>query len=120
MSESLLFYSTAQNGDKNLHTLRHSRAKYEDMHMYPCHAFVLFPVCQGSIGPGSYGYHPSGLKLEVRAALSALKNKLLAEQKEEVRRMEKCGLWSERNRVGRNRGKQWACGGREVRIGMCK
>jgi hypothetical protein len=34
--------------------------------------------------------------------------------------MEKCGLWSERNRVGRNRGKQWACGGREVRIGMCK
>ncbi|XP_029483682.1 schwannomin-interacting protein 1-like [Oncorhynchus nerka] len=40
-------------------------------------------VKEGSIGPGSYGYHPSGLKLEVRAALSALKNKLLAEQKEE-------------------------------------
>ncbi|XP_038846017.1 schwannomin-interacting protein 1 [Salvelinus namaycush] len=40
-------------------------------------------VKEGSIGPGSYGYHPSGLKLEVRAALCALKNKLLAEQKEE-------------------------------------
>ncbi|XP_055728119.1 schwannomin-interacting protein 1-like [Salvelinus fontinalis] len=40
-------------------------------------------VKEGSIGSGSYGYHPSGLKLEVRAALCALKNKLLAEQKEE-------------------------------------
>ncbi|KAK6317121.1 schwannomin-interacting protein 1 [Coregonus clupeaformis] len=37
---------------------------------------------EGSIEAGSRGYHPSGLKLEVRAALSALKNKLLAEQKE--------------------------------------
>ncbi|CAB1352589.1 unnamed protein product [Coregonus sp. 'balchen'] len=40
-------------------------------------------VKEGSIGPGSHGYRPSGLKLEVRAALSALKNKLLAEQKVE-------------------------------------
>ncbi|XP_064837709.1 schwannomin-interacting protein 1-like [Oncorhynchus masou masou] len=37
---------------------------------------------EGSKEAGSHGYHPSGLKLEVRAALSELKNKLLAEQKE--------------------------------------
>ncbi|XP_010891797.1 schwannomin-interacting protein 1 [Esox lucius] len=37
---------------------------------------------KGSIEAGGRGYRPSGLKLEVRAALSALRNKLLAEQNE--------------------------------------
>ncbi|KAL0994347.1 hypothetical protein UPYG_G00120940 [Umbra pygmaea] len=37
---------------------------------------------EGSVRAGHHVYRPSGLKLEVRAALSALKNQLLTEQNE--------------------------------------
>lgn len=40
-------------------------------------------VKEGSTGAGSNGYHPSGLKQEVRASLRALRDKLWAEQKEQ-------------------------------------
>ena len=52
-----------------------------------------FPVFQGSTGASSKGYHPSGLKQEVKVALRALRDKLWAEQKEKEvgdRMKEKC------------------------------